>query len=242
MSVTIPQPRVTGDLITAAMYNELIAALEHILTLQVDSANLALANTGKALGWNIGDLKIAARAGDMSNQWLRCDGRTIGSASSGATARANADMLTLYTHLWELTTNATLVIQDSSGVASTRGANALSDFNANKRLPLLDLRGRVVAGLDPDDANLAHSWSKIIGGTGGSQVHRLIATEMPIHSHNSGIGTGYVVTVAAGTGGAALSGGTNISSTATTASAGGGGEHPNVQPTMTLNYFIYTGL
>ncbi len=241
MTVTIPQTRVTGDLITAAMYNELIAALEHILTLQVDSANLALANTGKALGWNIGDLKIAARAGDISNQWLRCDGRTIGNATSGATGRANADILTLYTHLWELTTNATLEIQDSSGVISTRGANALSDFNANKRLPLLDLRGRVVAGLDPNNANLTHAWSKIIGGAGGSQVHRLIASEMPIHTHNPSIGTGYIVAVT-GAGGGALTAGTTVAVSATTASAGGGGEHPNVQPTMTLNYFIYTGL
>ena len=241
MSVTIPQTRVTGDLITAAMYNELIAALEHILTLQVDSANLALANTGKALGWNIGDLKIASRAGDISNQWLRCDGRTIGNATSGATARANADMLTLYTHLWELTDNATLQIQDSSGVNSTRGANALSDFNANKRLSLLDSRGRVVAGLDPDDVQLAHVWSKIIGGIGGSQVHRLLTSEMPIHSHNPGAGTGFAAGIASG-GTAGLAAGANVVSSSTTASAGGGGDHANVQPTMTLNYFIYTGL
>jgi microcystin-dependent protein len=241
MTVTIPQTRVTGDLITAAMYNELIAALEHILTLQVDSANLALANTGKALGWNIGDLKIASRAGDISNQWLRCDGRTIGNATSGATARANADMLSLYTHLWELTDNTTLGIQDSSGGASTRGANALSDFNANKRLPLLDLRGRVVAGLDPDDVQLAHTWSKIIGGAGGSEVHRLLTNEMPIHTHNSGAGTGFIASVAsAGTAG--LAAGSNVVGSSATASAGGGDDHPNVQPTMTLNYFIYTGL
>lgn len=241
MTVTIPQTRQTGDLITASMYNEIIAALEHLLTLQADSTSIALAQTGKAIGWNVGDLKLSARLGNISNQWLICNGRTIGNAGSGAIGRANADMQTLFTYLWDTFPNTVLAIQDSNGVASTRGASASADFSANKRLPLLDLRGRVVAGLDPDNIALTQAWTKILGGLGGSQYHRLTVDEIPAHTHTPAQGTTFLHGIAAG-GGAALAAGTSVISSSATASTGGGADHNNVQPTIMLNYLIYTGL
>lgn len=80
--------------------------------------------------------------------WLIEDGKTIGSASSGATGRANADAQDLFVHLWTQFTNTELPIQDSTGAASTRGANAAADFAANKRLPLFDSRSRYLRGAD----------------------------------------------------------------------------------------------
>lgn len=80
--------------------------------------------------------------------WLFVSGKTIGNASSGGTARANADTQTLFEGLWNSYSNTDLPIQDSSGVASTRGASASADYAANKRLPLLDARGRVLAAID----------------------------------------------------------------------------------------------
>jgi microcystin-dependent protein len=241
MTITIPAPRNTGDLITASIYNEIITALEHILTLQVDSANLALANTGKAIGWNIGDIKIAARLGDISNQWLVCNGRTIGNSTSGATARANADMYNLFVYLWEAFANDFLPIQDSSGVLTTRGANAHADFSANKRMPLFDLRGRVVAGLDPTGVAISDSWGRDLGSFGGTDKHTLTVAQMPAHTHNS-TDAGFIISASGGSGVAALTTGTGVKNAATTASAGSGAPHNNMQPTVIMNYLIYTGL
>jgi hypothetical protein len=80
--------------------------------------------------------------------WLIEDGKTIGSASSGATGRANADTQDLFVHLWTQFTNTELPIQDSTGAASTRGGSAASDFAANKRMPLFDSRTRFLRGSD----------------------------------------------------------------------------------------------
>ena len=72
--------------------------------------------------------------------FVRCNGRTIGSATSGATERANADTSALYSFLWN---------GDANLVVSTgRGASAAADFAANKTIALPDFRGRVLAGLD----------------------------------------------------------------------------------------------
>ncbi len=241
MPVTIPSARTTGDLITASIYNEIISALEHILTLQVDSANLALATAGKALGWNIGDIKIAARTGDISNQWLVCNGRTIGSASSGATARANADMQALFVYLWETFDNATLEIQNSSGVGTVRGTSGEADFNAHKRMPLFDMRGRTVAGVDPTNLFITQPWANGIGGYGGAEKHTLTIAEMPIHTHSS-TDAGFIIGASGGSGTATLSAGATVKNSATTASAGSSAPHNNLQPTIVMNYLIYTGL
>lgn len=240
MPVTIPSARTTGDLITASIYNEIISALEHILTLQVDSANLALATSGKALGWNIGDLKIAARTGDIGNQWLVCNGRTIGSGSSGATGRAHADMQALFVYLWEAFDNTTLEIQNSSGVGTVRGSTAEADFNAHKRMPIFDMRGRTIAGADPTNLLITQAWANHIGRSGGAEKHTLTSAEMPVHTHGSG-DSGFAIVASSG-GTAAFSAGANIKSSAITASAGSGVAHNNLQPTIIMNYLMYTGL
>ena len=241
MPVTIPSARTTGDLITASIYNEIISALEHILTLQVDSANLALATSGKALGWNIGDLKIAARTGDIGNQWLVCNGRTIGSGSSGATGRANADMQALFVYLWETFDNTTLEIQNSSGVGTVRGSTAEADFNAHKRMPIFDMRGRTIAGADPTNLLITQAWATSIGGYGGAEKHTLTSTEMPVHTHSS-TDNGFIISASGGSGTATFSAGTSVKSSTTTASAGSGVAHNNLQPTIIMNYLMYTGL
>jgi hypothetical protein len=70
-----------------------------------------------------------------SPRWLLVDGRTIGNAASGATARANADTWLLYEQMWAFPA-ASVPIFTSAGAPSTRGATALADFNAGKRIPL----------------------------------------------------------------------------------------------------------
>lgn len=68
------------------------------------------------------------------------DGGTIGNASSGATNRANADTLELFSFYWGLTNNTDYPIQNSSGVVTTRGASAADDFADNKRFPIPNLQ------------------------------------------------------------------------------------------------------
>jgi len=80
--------------------------------------------------------------------WIALDGKTIGNASSGATGRANADTSVLFSLLWSATSEVDLPIYTSTGVLSTKGANAATDFAANKRLALPDLRGEFVRGWD----------------------------------------------------------------------------------------------
>lgn len=80
--------------------------------------------------------------------WVIENGGTIGSATSGATTRANADTEALFTVLWSDFTNTELPIQTSTGAASTRGTTAAADFAANKRMSLFDSRSRFLRGSD----------------------------------------------------------------------------------------------
>ncbi len=86
-----------------------------------------------------GDLKVRYATGTLSG-FVRANGRTIGSASSGATERANADCEELFIHLW--TEDANL------SVSTGRGATAAADWAANKTIDLPDWRGRALAALD----------------------------------------------------------------------------------------------
>lgn len=117
-----------GDYVTVAQLNEVIA-----------SVVLAEVPTGARMGF----LRTTPPTG-----WIKGNGGTIGNAASGATNRANADTLDLFTLFWGQFSNTILPIQDSAGVATTRGASAAADFAANKRLPVFDLRKRFDEGAD----------------------------------------------------------------------------------------------
>jgi hypothetical protein len=88
-----------------------------------------------------GDLLWQPKAGTRAG-WVRANGRTIGSASSGATERANADTQALYEFLWNNYSNTLCA------VTGGRGANAASDFAANKAIATYSMRGRGPVGLD----------------------------------------------------------------------------------------------
>ena len=86
-----------------------------------------------------GDLKFRYGTGALTG-FVRANGRTIGSATSGASERANTDCQTLFEFLW--TEDVNLV------VSTGRGASANADWVANKTIALPDYRGRVPAALD----------------------------------------------------------------------------------------------
>lgn len=173
----------------------------------------------------------------LPHHHLWCDGKTIGDEPSGATARANADVFNLFEGLWNSIPNAQLPIQTSAGTAGTRGVSALADFNAHMRLPLPDLRGRTIIGLDSTGGTSANvvtdSNADVLGGYAGAENHTLSISEMPSHVHGIGYGsTGYFSNVEFTTTRPASN--ATISSTST----GGSSSHNNMQPWIACNYII----
>jgi microcystin-dependent protein len=129
-----------------------------------------------------GDVKASYGAGTLSG-WVRMNGRTIGSAISGATERANADAQALFQYLWTVDPNL--------AVSGGRGASSIADWTANKTIALPDGEGRTIAGLDvmggADNCRLCNgnisSLRNTLGGAGGESGHTLTIAEMPSHAH-----------------------------------------------------------
>lgn len=198
--------------------------------------------------------------------WVRCNGRTIGSASSGATERANADTEDLYWVLWNAFANNELPIQDSSGSLSSRGVDAATDFAANKRMPLPDLRGRAFFGLDTMGSSAASRLGSIItnsttnGATGGAETIVLLESQMPNHTHPAGslsgsvsvtstvsniqLNTAGLVAAAGASGTVPLSNAGSVTSTGTATmsgsvgGAGSGAAHSNMPPAFLGTFII----
>lgn len=129
-----------------------------------------------------GDVKVAYGTSILSG-WVRANGRTIGSSTSGATERANADCQALFVYLWGADANL--------AVSGGRGASAAADWAANKTIVLPDGRGRVLAGLD-DMGNSAAgrltssyfgATATTLGAVGGAESITLAISQIPSHQH-----------------------------------------------------------
>lgn len=117
--------------------------------------------------------------------WVRCNGRTIGSALSSASERANDDCQVLFIHIW--TVDALLA------VSGGRGATAAADWAANKTIGLPTARGKAIIGLDDMGNASAGMLAGItftqgngttLGSFGGAATYTLDVTQMPLHSHD----------------------------------------------------------
>lgn len=132
-----------------------------------------------------GDLKARYGTGAHTG-WVRANGRTIGSATSGGTERANSDCQTLFEYLWAADTNLS--------VSTGRGLSANADWVANKNIALPDWRGRTLAALD-DMGNSAAgrltasyfgATATTLGAAGGVEKETLAASQIPtITSRNA---------------------------------------------------------
>lgn len=164
-----------------------------------------------------GDMLWLPFAGTRSG-WVRANARTIGSASSGATERANADTSALYDYLWS---NFSDTLCPVSG---GRGASSSADFSANKAIGTLDMRGRAPFGLD-DMGNSAAS--VIVAGTptaagSGSGAETVTIAQANLPNYNltlTGLNIRYDTGASdPGSGGTRI---TTISSVGATTSSGG---------------------
>jgi hypothetical protein len=129
-----------------------------------------------------GDIKIVYNTGILTG-FVRCNGRTIGSATSGATERANADTSSLFSFLWSADPNL--------AVSGGRGASAAADYAANKTITLPDCRSRSLAGLD-DMGNspalrLTSSYfgatATTLGAVGGAENVTMALANLIQHTH-----------------------------------------------------------
>jgi hypothetical protein len=165
--------------------------------------------------WTTGDVKITLKT-TADSGWVFFDDGTIGSASSSATNRANADTEALFTLLWNNTTNA------NCAVSSGRGVSAASDFAANKTIALPKVLGRALA----------------IAGTGSGLSTRELATALGaedaitvFHDHTA-IQASHTHTweyTAAGAGGT-----TTVVTAGAAAGSAGGGPTAAAQPSITV--------
>ena len=194
-----------------------------------------------------GDMKFRPTAETLTG-WVKANGQTIGSASSGATQRANADTQNLFVYLWSNFSN------DKCAVSGGRGASALADFQANKTIQLLDWRSRSPCGLDDMGASAAGrllaanvtsgagDGPTTPGATGGEANHTLLLAEAPTgqfslndpgHHHsvpNSGASNSPGGAFPTGGSGAGVTGAASTGITLT--DNAGGGAHNNMNPFM----------
>jgi hypothetical protein len=133
------------------------------------------------------DVKIRFDNAQISG-FVRLNGKSIGSALSGASERANADTQSLYEELWDF---------DNITVTGGKGANAAADFAANRPLVLPDCQGRGIFGMPnmggaPDSAFkalLSGTDTEEPGATGGADTVTLEQANIPSYSLTGGSGS-----------------------------------------------------
>jgi microcystin-dependent protein len=197
-----------------------------------------------------GDYLFVGKNGTRTG-YVRCNGRTIGSASSSGSERANADCEDLFTYLWNN------YAQGQCAVVGGRGASAAADWAANKRISVPDHRGATLIGFDDmgntdsgqtDNAPVETGSGILSGSILGLNTHILTEAQLPEHDHSVSItsaagtahthGTGTFATVGGGahthsgtvtsTGGA-ISASFQYDNTQVGVGAGGGIDTTNVQ-------------
>lgn len=160
-----------------------------------------------------GDIKARYGTGVLTG-FVRANGRTIGSATSGATERANADAQPLFEYLWNT--------DPSLAVSTGRGGSSNADWVANKTIVLPDWRGRNIAGLadmgNTDSGVLPLAYygtsSIVLGAAGGGASQILLPANLPSYTPTGTIsgsvvtpsfyGGGTSITVIVGAGGGSL--------------------------------------
>jgi hypothetical protein len=125
--------------------------------------------------------------------YIRLNGSGIGSATSGAAERANADCQPLFIYLW----GADPTLQ----VLPSRGATALADWTANKILVPPDWRGYALGALDNMGGALGAAGrltpaffgadATVLGAVGGGESFPLALAHLPTLAYSGTTQTDY---------------------------------------------------
>jgi hypothetical protein len=132
-----------------------------------------------------GDIKIRYDVAILTG-FVRCNGNSIGSSTSGATELADASAQALFQFLWGV--DSTLAVAPGG-----RGASSIADWSANKRISLPDYRGKSITGLSGmgnSDSGLfsgvtfTQGSATVLGSYGGGYSKAIPVGALPSHQHN----------------------------------------------------------
>lgn len=159
-----------------------------------------------------GDFQWQPVAGARSG-WVRANARTIGSATSGATERANADCENLFLFLWNGFSDA------QCPVGTGRGLSAAADWAANKAIGTLDLRGFIAGGLTGMGNTSTAAFDTLTFSVGngdtaasklGAPTVTLARANLPNDTVSGNFGGAFAVSGGAGTTGVPVGVGTTV--------------------------------
>ena len=132
----------------------------------------------------------------VPNGFVAANGLTIGNVTSGASGRANADALFLYSAIWQLFSNAQCPLLNSAGAPIARGANPRADFAANNQLTVPVGKGASLVGVDGmggSASTFLNGVPVVIGNATtpgsilGENLHAITQAELASHFHGAGI-------------------------------------------------------
>jgi hypothetical protein len=132
-----------------------------------------------------GDIKIRYDVAILTG-FVRCNGNSIGSSTSGATELADASAQALFQFLWGV--DSTLVVAPGG-----RGASSIADWSANKRISLPDYRGKSITGLSGmgnadsglfSGVTFTQGNATTLGSYGGGYSKAIPVGALPSHRHN----------------------------------------------------------
>lgn len=130
-------------------------------------------NAIAATNFTTGDIKLTLKT-TADSGWVMCNDGTIGDASSGASARANADCQQLFLLLWNNVDNAYAAVSGGG-----RGVSAAADWAAHKTIALTKTLGRALAIAGSGSGLTARA----LGATAGAEAVALSIAQMPAHNH-----------------------------------------------------------
>jgi len=133
-----------------------------------------------------GDAKLTLKTtADVG--WVMMNDGTIGSASSGAGTRANADCQALFTLLYTNINDANAPVLTSAGVTTNRATQgtAAAAWAANCRMSLTRQLGRTL-GIAGAGSGLT---SRALGSFLGEEAHAQTVAEMAAHTHGASANT-----------------------------------------------------
>jgi len=154
-------------------------------TVATDLATKNYVDTTTAAFFSTGDVKLTIKT-VADTGWILVTSNsfgngTIGSATSGANIRANADTQSLFNLLFSNFSDANAPLFTSGGAATTRAAqtNAATAWAANCRMQVGFFAARTL-GITGNPGDLTN---RNLGDHVGEENHLLSTSEMPAHNH-----------------------------------------------------------